>query len=198
MNILPLFSIPIIETTLNEYISVDNFELVNFNSNASSSKDIRVLEKFPDVREGILEKFQKAVDKYLFYSNKFAIRTSWFAVLNKGDSSPVHNHKQSYWSGIYYFGDYEDGESSPLLIINPLGEISDFSLDAENLNPFNAGHYLVKPEKGKLIFFPSYLRHQILSHQSNTSRESLAVNIVPVGEYGFVDSTYNTDWFKSG
>ena len=119
MNILPLFSIPIIETTLNEYISVDNFELVNFNSNASSSKDIRVLEKFPDVREGILEKFQKAVDKYLFYSNKFAISTSWFAVLNKGDSSPVHNHKHSYWSGIYYFGDYKDGESSPLLIINP-------------------------------------------------------------------------------
>jgi len=196
MNILPLFIIPVVETTLNKKISVSNFELVNINSNTLQSKDRRVLEKFPDVREGILKEFQKVVDNYLFYSNKFMISTSWFAVLNKGESSTLHNHKHSHWSGIYYFGDYKDGESSPILFVNPLGDISDFCLHSQKGNPYNSGNFMIKPEKGKLIFFPSYIRHQILSHQSNIPRKSLAFNIVPIGEYGFVDSTYNTDWFK--
>jgi uncharacterized protein (TIGR02466 family) len=195
MNILSLFTVPVVETKLDKEISISNFELVNINSNTLQSKNRRVLEKFPHVREGILEEFQKVVDKWLFYSNKFMISTSWFAVLNKGDSSALHNHKHSHWSGIYYFGDYKDGESSPILFVNPLGDISDFCLDPEKCNPYNGGHFIIKPEKGKLIFFPSYLKHQILSHQSDTPRESLAFNIVPVGEYGFVDSTYNTEWF---
>ena len=42
--------------------------------------------------------------------------------------------------------------------------------------------------------FPSYLKHQVLTHNIDTKRCSLAFNIVPLGNYGIGDSQYDTTW----
>ena len=64
-------------------------------------------------------------------------------------------------------------------------------------NTNNAKEYILTPQKNMLLFFPSYIWHKILTNSSNTTRYSLAFNLIPIGQYGSGDSTYNTEWFKS-
>ena len=52
----------------------------------------------------------------------------------------------------------------------------------------NCKSFELKPEKNKLIFFPSYLRHKIKIHKGDTVRYSLAFNIIPIGDVGYYDS----------
>ena len=63
-------------------------------------------------------------------------------------------------------------------------------------NEYNSNDWTFVPEPRQLIFFPSYLSHVIKENKSNKVRHSVAFNIVPIGEYGNGDSTYNTDWVK--
>ena len=63
-------------------------------------------------------------------------------------------------------------------------------------NNYNAKEYLVTPQKNMLLFFPSYLWHTILNNHSDKPRYSLAFNLIPLGQYGSGDSTYNTEWFE--
>ena len=44
------------------------------------------------------------------------------------------------------------------------------------------------------MIFPSKLKHSIEKSIEDTTRYSLAFNIIPVGEYGSQDSTVNTEW----
>ena len=111
----------------------------------------------------------------------------------------MHQHHNSFYSGLYYFDDYEDNSGNirffdPLVRFNSFFMISDKSAD---LNLHNSNTWDIKPKKNMLIFFPSYLEHSILDNKSKRPRHSLAFNFIPIGKYGVCDSTYNTEWFKS-
>ena len=69
-----------------------------------------------------------------------------------------------------------------------------FSIYPEVATPYNKIEEKIMPNKNMLVLFPSYLKHKILTHESNIPRYSLAFNIVPVGHYGVGDSQYNTKW----
>ena len=58
----------------------------------------------------------------------------------------------------------------------------------------NSTIWKIQPQKNCLLIFPSYLQHSIEKSIEDTTRYSLAFNIIPVGEYGSQDSTVNTEW----
>ena len=50
------------------------------------------------------------------------------------------------------------------------------------------------PSPKLLLLFPSYLRHQVLVHDNDKPRSSLAFNVVPLGHWGEHDSSYDQAW----
>ena len=116
-----------------------------------------------------------------FYDNKFKITTSWFTVTKPNGHGEWHKHSNSWYSGVYYFQDF----TSEISFRNPIER--DIDLVSHKINPLV---WNFEPTKGNLILFPSYLYHLVNTNTSNKNRNSLAFNIMPIGNVGVGDSTY--------
>ena len=128
----------------------------------------------------------------------YIITTSWLTNTTKHISSSTHKHQNSFWSGVYYYQDDYPIKTAPITFHNPIQEITSFNYaedDLENLNFKNTNTFSIKPESKTLLLFPSYLYHQIMEHDINTNRLSLAFNIMPNSEFGNMDSYFDPRWF---
>lgn len=203
-NIESLFPTNLVLTTVDENTDELNFDCEKseytktfvdseFGTMTSQSKNLRILKKYPRVEKILLDKFKKFIKDEYDYSNDFMISTSWITKTEKNEFSVTHSHKNSFWSGLYYFGDY-DNDAGCICFYNTLLPFTDYHLKPDKWNKNNTPIYKLAPESKGLIFFPSYLQHSIEPHGSNITRYSLAFNIVPIGEYGENDSTFNTQW----
>ena len=165
-------------------------------SSGRKNEDLKVLKKYPRIKKLLLNEFKENAKRVLNYTNDFDISTSWMTATQRGDVSQSHCHKNSFYSGVYYYDEYEMECGGELEITSPLYNYFDFSVIPREWNDLTGRSAKIAPNKKLLILFPSYLFHQIKMHQGNSIRRSLAFNIVPVGEYGSADSSYNTSWFK--
>ena len=199
-----LFASPVISNIVDdldtEQIQKDKIKFketkhLGYNPNiAEISRDIRILENYPTLEMGILKWWEDAAYNVFNYRNDFKITTSWVTRTKKGCQSTLHLHKNSFYSGIFYYGKYSD-KSGGIEFMSPLHEYSDFSLESHPPGIHSADNHQFCPKHNLLLFFPSYLKHRIMYHADNTTRYSLAFNIVPTGLYGVSDAQYNTEWF---
>ena len=158
----------------------------------------RMLEQYPRIRDILLNKFYYIAENDLGYRKRdYIITTSWITLTPPGGSAQMHRHRNSFWSGVYYYHDNYDDDSGAIEFENPLATKWDFFFDVpdiESSNEFNSPAWRFIPERKRLILFPSHLKHAILLNESNEIRYSLAFNIVPLGNWGDSDSTYDMAW----
>ena len=196
VNAVPLFASPLMHMKVKENTDQlqKSYEYLTTETHFknSMSKDIRILKKFPRIEKIFLNYFDKIAKEVFLYDETFRITTSWIAK-TEDSQSEMHNHKNSFYSGVYYFDDYTE-DSGSLQFKNPLFSHSDFYLTPREWNIMNSNSWNVSPEKNLLIFFPSYLEHRIINNRGK--RKSLAFNIVPIGEYGTGDSSIDTSWLR--
>ena len=203
IEVIDLFYIPLINGMIQEDTSdlESNIEFIpGSNQNQEQSKidrekrNYRVLEKYPTTKK-ILLKYIRYSLKKLGYASDFDLSTSWCTKSIKGDSAPLHSHKNSWFSAVYYYGDYDE-DCGKFFMNNPLYNLTSFNDKIVNVNNFNTPMTVIPPEKKKIIIFPSYVSHGVSTHYSNLTRYSLAFNIVPVGYYGNDnDGAYDTSWY---
>lgn len=174
----------------NEY---DFVETTSDRTYQTTSKNI--LNDNLELKEIILNYFNLYKDNILKYeSTDFEITTSWVTKTLEGGRSNVHNHNNCCFSGILYFDTIENGGElrfadtgltpSSFLLNNP-----------SEYNIYNSQSWKISPQKNMVVFFPSYLYHQIETHNSNIIRYSLAFNIMPVNTFGSYDSSVNLKVF---
>lgn len=192
LNVVPLFSSPLVVKKLDNPLSIGK-DLENHSDLRADRSASRCLDKYPEDKKTILNVFHEFSKKSLGLENqKFKISTSWVTKTTRNNSpGGFHSHKNSYYSGIFYFS---EGEGfAPLLLDNLQNDRHFFFIpkhSIENGDPVIANTFhAVPPQKNLLLFFPSYLSHAIGKHDSSEIRYSLAFNIVPDGEIGFNDST---------
>ena len=196
-QILPVFSSNIVTCIIEKNTDVLKKEtkFANNDYQKDTGRDnYRVLEKYPKVKKTLLEKYKKFAREQLNYTENFEISTSWVTQIETGGQCQKHCHKNSFYSGVYYFDEYEEDEGGVLEIMTPLSNHFDFNVMPEDWNVYTGRVLKFSPKKNLLILFPSYLFHQVLSYEGTSIRKSLAFNIVPIGFYGDGDSSYNTRW----
>jgi len=202
IEVIDLFSIPLINGMIGEDTSEleSNTEFIPGSNQIKEQlkldlekRNYRVLEKYPTTKK-ILLKYIRSSLKKLGYVSDFDLSTSWCTKTIKGDTAPLHSHRNSWFSAVYYYGDY-DKDCGKFFMNNPLRKLTSFSDKIVDVNNFNTPMTVIPPEKKKIIIFPSYLEHGISQHLSDLPRYSLAFNIVPTGNFGEYDSSYNTSWF---
>jgi len=203
-NVVPAFPSPVIQVLVeedtSELLEHDEYT-VSHEQKGDYDKPVscqRVLEKYPRSKEILLNKYISIAEEVLGYKKRnYAITTSWFTLSNKGEGSQSHNHKNSFWSCVYYYQEEYPEGTGEILFDNPNTEKFDFFFSSQDItepNILNLLQLRIPPQPNLLLIFPSYLHHQILKHNSDMLRSSLAFNIVPLGHWGDGDSFYNQSW----
>jgi uncharacterized protein (TIGR02466 family) len=105
------------------------------------------------------------------YTRPITFRNSWINFYNKGDFQYPHHHAGSTVSGIYYY--QTNGEDGRVIFENPNPYL--------DLHLFPGSHGFTKlgidPKPGRLILFPSWLRHGVEINKTDHERISISFNI---------------------
>jgi len=210
INCLPLFSSNVFYTYIEEdtseinyndfeYTPIKYFLQLTDKNFAYASKNRRVLEEYPNSKKILLDKFIEIARNTLNYNCDFQISTSWITKVKPGGFSHRHSHRNSFYSGVYYFENEYSLNSGSIKFTSPVNNLSDYyinSVNQGNSSVLTSKNWRIPPEKKKLLFFPSYLEHTVLKNSEKVDRHSIAFNIVPVGTYGSGDSAYDSRWLN--
>ena len=174
-----LFAIPIyyelgvknfknIQKEIKGVVSKETFDLKQ-STHYLSDFTKNIVEELPLFKEE-LDRHVKEYCKGMGLIPKYEITTSWFSKFEKGNYAHVHNHGSADISGIYYYKAYVgDGD---LFFEHPIIATSNDLLFRNQPQ-----WWTHEPTVGKIMLFPSWLRHGVQTNTSGNTRISLSFNI---------------------
>jgi len=120
---------------------------------------------------------------------RWQMKEMWVNVMDKGGRQAMHNHANSFVSGVVYLTPTHPG-SQTVFMKSPGGTEFLFRNDHPGTTPgeFSADKWISPaPEPGDLILFPSYLMHAVPPNQGER-RITLSFNALPVqlDSWGYV------------
>ena len=129
---------------------------------------------------------KKIVDRGLSKHNKFYLdnkkikhRALWFNINNKGDYNVSHHHPQCDLGGVLWIktppncGILKFESLHSYIADNHLESLNEeYKYDTKNYSEYN-----FNPMEGRMIIFPSYLRHQVEPNESDDERISVSFNL---------------------
>jgi uncharacterized protein (TIGR02466 family) len=120
---------------------------------------------------------------------KWLLKEMWVNVLDTGGRQAMHNHANSFASGIVYLTPTHPG-SQTVFMKSPGGTDFMFKNDHARMKPgeFNADKWISPaPEPGDMILFPSYVMHAVPPNQGER-RITLSFNAIPsqLESWGYV------------
>ncbi len=110
----------------------------------------------------------------------WSLKEMWVNVLDTGGMQAMHNHANSFISGVAYLtATHPDART--VFMSAPGGTDFAFKNDHDGTvtGPYNADKWIrPAPEPGDLVFFPSYLMHAV-PHNKGARRITLSFNAIP-------------------
>ena len=111
---------------------------------------------------------------------RWGLKEMWVNVLDEGGRQAMHNHANSFISGIVYLTPTHPG-SQTVFMKSPGGSEFMFKNDHKGTTPneFSADKWVSPaPEPGDMVLFPSYLMHAVPPNQGKR-RITLSFNAIP-------------------
>jgi len=155
----------------------------------------RILESHIELKKLLEFKFDRFFENLYGVDCKNKITTSWMTRIEKGDSVHIHNHRNCQWSGVLYYGEYDDN-SCPLMFENPLPPLFSFHHQSDDHCQAHSD-IAIPPKTGQAVFFPAFIPHYSHAHRSDITRQSLAFNLVPTTHMVSGDSSLNYEWITN-
>jgi uncharacterized protein (TIGR02466 family) len=118
----------------------------------------------------------------------WSIKEMWVNVLDTGGRQAMHNHANSFISGVVYLTPTHP-DSRTVFMKSPGGVEFSFKNDHAGVEtgPYNADKWVSpQPEPGDLVLFPSYLMHAVPLNPG-PRRITMALNAIPthVDSWGY-------------
>jgi hypothetical protein len=110
----------------------------------------------------------------------WSLKEMWVNVLDTGGRQAMHNHANSFISGVVYLT-HTHAEARTVFMKSPGGTEFAFRNDHSGVqtNSYNADKWISPPpEPGDVVLFPSYLMHAVPPNPG-ARRISLAFNAIP-------------------
>ncbi len=147
-----------------------SFKHGNFHPNLFEKFNIKVLPKIIDeLKNNFLTSFkQKDFESY-------KIIDSWLNISTRGGFQFEHSHttprsfRNYALSGVYYH--QTTGDDGLIEFVSPN------TLQASNITFFGSQYIAYKPQIGKILLFPSWLRHRVTINNTDSERISISFNI---------------------
>lgn len=149
-----------------------------------SKADIHLSEEpvIKNLKNLILSKASEYMSFMKFQYERLEISNMWINTYDKNDNLHIHYHPNSFISGVVYLT-----EGSDLEFIDP-NELTKNILSPEIYNEefHNSMTFRYQASPGKIIMFPSWLKHSVLKN-TNEYRVSIAFNLMFKGKIGSMD-----------
>jgi Putative 2OG-Fe(II) oxygenase len=118
----------------------------------------------------------------------WSIKEMWVNLLSAGGRQAMHNHANSFISGVLYLTPTHP-DARTVFMKSPGGVEFSFKNDHDGVvtGPYNADKWVSpQPEPGDLVLFPSYLMHAV-PQNPGPLRITLAFNAIPthVDSWGY-------------
>jgi uncharacterized protein (TIGR02466 family) len=177
---------PDIITRAKEIIDSEPAQGIQGDGTYTSEQQILNKPVFKEVQQEIIEICLEYTRAIFHEVKRIGICNSWGNVVGFNENIRYHSHDNSYISGVLYLTD-----GSQLNILNPTGsEI--YGCFAPNKNKggnteenFRSwDSFNVPPKPGRIVIFPSGLKHSVLPSGSQEKRYSIAFNAIPLGNFG--------------
>src|SRR4051812_4473505 len=110
----------------------------------------------------------------------WSLKEMWVNVLDTGGRQAMHNHANSFISGVVYLTPTHP-DSRTVFMKAPGGTEFSFKHDHAHVNsgPYNADKWISpQPQPGDVALFPSYLMHAVPTN-AGERRITLAFNAIP-------------------
>ena len=173
-----------------EDINSNEFHLTSPRPNAmhiSSDQQILNNPEFSSILESIDGHMFNFYHNILGYSKNSQpyMSASWIIKSNPGEESNSHTHANAIFSGVLYLQTEDNcGDITFDLNWNDDRRITNvFEPDISEMNGFNNRVYSISPATGRLIIFPSTLKHKVEINRSNVPRISIAFNYFLRGNF---------------
>lgn len=142
------------------------------NSNSSYGHDFSIL--YQDNLEFVKNKIDECILDYVNTSGlqPISITGSWYSKMELGCRLHAHRHEGSVISGVLYVD--VDNNSVPLILKSPLMPYKMNDLYEKFDNPYASSGLSLKPTKGSLVLFPSWLEHE--THPEEGTRCIISFN----------------------
>jgi uncharacterized protein (TIGR02466 family) len=111
----------------------------------------------------------------------WSLKEMWVNVLDTGGYQAMHNHANSFISGVVYLTPTHP-ESQTVFMKSPGGVDFLFRNDHKGMTPgpYNADKWISPaPQAGDMVLFPSYLMHAVPTNQGER-RITLSFNAIPL------------------
>lgn len=188
MQILSLFPTPVgIYQLDRDLTSEEKDVLLNLeegpNMGNTTSKDRFVLRN--PALSGLRDFLQSCLDSYfndVYAPSKEAslyFTQSWVNYTKKGQWHHSHEHPNSIVSGVFYA--QSDAQDKINFERNHYNQIS---FPTERYNVFNSKTWWLEATQGRLVLFPSSLRHNVSAVETDHTRVSLSFNTFAKGMIG--------------
>jgi len=110
----------------------------------------------------------------------WSLKEMWVNVLDTGGRQAMHNHANSFISGVVYLTPTHP-EARTVFMKSPGGTDFAFKNDhtGSNMGPYNADKWVSPaPQPGDLVLFPSYLMHAVPPNPG-ARRITMSFNAIP-------------------
>lgn len=157
-------------------------KIVDLESDGAYTAEQQILEHdmFQDVKRELLGMCRGLSRAYGHAVEDIGICNSWGNVISHGQSIRLHKHRNSYLSGVFYL----TGGSSFVLSNIGFDDIFGFMPKVAATNHRSCESFVIEPEPGGVILFPSNLYHSVMPSKDRQKRYSIAFNAVPLGLVG--------------
>lgn len=175
---------------------IEQFEAAGTGPNVRTTKlthtpmaDPRTHDNFVAVYRTVLPKLKAYGETLMGEQLDWAIKEIWINKMERDGAQKMHNHANSFISGIIYLSSTADSVST--VFHRHVGSTS-FVMDNANerckISSYNSPIYSTPPtEAGDLLLFPSYLMHEVPPNQG-AQRYTAAFNALPerIDSWGYL------------
>lgn len=159
------------------YIKIKNNENIDILSRPETSE----LSKQIDHEMEVYVHEALKVDKNYHYIKR---TISWANRLSKGNYVHEHYHANSHFSGVFYLHVPDDSSDIVFKQSGKDWSTLDWEFNVEYFNDLNTKQKIFNTSTGKLLLFPSHLKHFVKPSLSDDLRYSIAFNYFVFGTYG--------------
>ena len=142
-----------------------------------SKEDLYLNEDFKEVTQDIMFQAQQCFDALSVEKKYGPEMTGMWGMINPpGARNTVHTHPLNFLSGVYYLKVPKN--SGNIVFINPIRQAEVFDPPKDSNLPVHFENSVqLEAKENNLIFFPSWLQHEVQQNNSNQDRIILSFNL---------------------
>ena len=145
-------------------------------TNWQTAQTLHELPEFGDLMNAFLAASTEILTTLDIEHGGIEISGCWANISPKGAVHLPHHHPNNYLSGIYYVHTSEGADRVTFYDPSEINDVLAPQLSAAN--KYNYKEYAIPAKPGRLVIFPSWLRHSVPENTSDQLRISISFNIM--------------------